>query len=76
MVILQVNIEEQPTINGDAKHTPVIFHNLAGYDLFIKNIGLIKGKVDCIPTNEDKYISFKKQIMVDSFIKKEKKLVI
>ena len=33
------------------KFTPVVFHNLSGYDshLFIKNLG---GNIDCIPNNE------------------------
>jgi len=46
------------------KHIPVIFHNLAGYDahLFIKSLGFSEGKIDCIPNNEEKYISFKKDI--------------
>ena len=54
---------------------PIIFHNLSGYDshLFIKNIGITKGKVDCIPNNEEKYISFTKQIVLDKFINKEGK---
>lgn len=53
------------------KFIPVVFHNLARYDahLFIKNLGVSDGKVDCIPNNEEKYISFKKQIVVDSFEK-------
>ena len=44
------------------KFIPVIFHNLAGYDvhLFIKNLGKSKGKIDCIPNSEEKYISFTK----------------
>src|SRR6056300_692760 len=57
------------------KHIPVIFHNLAGYDahLFVKNLGVSQGKIDCIPNNEEKYISFKKEIIVDQFINKEGK---
>ena len=44
--------------------TPVIFHNLSGYDshLFIKNIGFI-------PNNEEKYISFSKKIKVGTYPK-------
>ena len=51
------------------KFTPVIFHNLAGYDthLFIKNLGVSKGNIDCIPNNEEKYISFTKHVEVDRF---------
>ncbi|XP_072021514.1 uncharacterized protein [Amphiura filiformis] len=49
---------------------PVFFHNLAGYDshLFIKNLGKTKGKIDCIPNNEERYISFSKKMVVDSFV--------
>ena len=55
------------------KFYPVIFHNLSGYDshLFIKNLGKSEGKIDCIPNNEEKYISFTKHILVDKFIDKE-----
>ena len=55
------------------KFFPVIFNNLSGYDshLFIKNLGKTEGKIDCIPTNEEKYISFTKEIVVDSFIDKD-----
>ena len=35
------------------KFFPVIFHNL-----FIKNLGKTEGEIDCIPKNEEKYISF------------------
>ena len=33
--------------------TPVVFHNLSGYDshLFIKNLGFREGDIDCIPNN-------------------------
>ena len=57
------------------KFYPVIFHNLSGYDshLFIKNLGKSEGKIDCIPNNEEKYISFTKQILVDRFINKQGK---
>jgi len=46
------------------KHVPVIFHNLSGYDshLFIKNLGKTQGQIDCIPNNEEKYISFSKRV--------------
>ena len=35
---------------------PVFFHNLTGYDshLFVKRLADTKGKVDCIPHNEEK----------------------
>ena len=51
--------------------TPVIFHNLSGYDahLFVKNLGVSDGNIKCIPNNEEKYISFSKEIVVDSWEK-------
>ena len=54
---------------------PVIFHNLKGYDshLFIKNLGLTEGLINCIPSNKEKYISFTKTIEVDRFMKKDEK---
>ena len=50
----------------------MIFHNLAGYDahLFIKNLGVSEGNIDCIPNNEEKYISFTKHVEVDRFTPK------
>ena len=40
------------------KFIPVVFHNLSGYDshLFIKNLGVTEGNINCIPNNEEKYI--------------------
>ena len=54
------------------KFFPVIIHNLSGYDalLFIKNLGISEGKVNCIPNNEEKYISFTKKIVVDTYTNK------
>ena len=51
------------------KFFPVIFHNLAGYDahLFVKSLGVTEGKINCIPKNEENYISFTKEIEVDTF---------
>ena len=48
---------------------PVIFHNLQGYDahLFIKQISTIPGELNCIPSTEEKYISFSKKINVDEY---------
>ena len=53
------------------KFFPVIFHNLAGYDAhsFVKNLGVTEGKIKCIPKNEENYISFTKEIEVDTFTK-------
>ena len=55
------------------KFIPVVFHNLSGYDshLFIKNLGFTAGNIDCIPNNEEKYISFTKNIEVGSYMNKK-----
>ena len=55
------------------KFIPVIFHNLQNYDshLFIKNLGVTEGEINCIVKTEEKYISFSKNIIVDEFISKE-----
>ena len=53
------------------KFIPVFFHNLSGYDshLFIKKLGSSdeKENIDCIPNNEEKYISFSKNIKVGQY---------
>ena len=53
------------------KFIPVFFHNLSGYDshLFIKKLGSPdeKENMDCIPNNEEKYISFSKNIKVGQY---------
>ena len=48
---------------------PVIFHNLQGYDahLFIKQLAKLDGKLNCIPSTEEKYISFSKTIQVGEY---------
>ena len=55
--------------------TPVVFHNLSGYHshLFIKNLGFTAGNIDCIPNNEENYISFTKNIEVGTYTDKEGK---
>ena len=55
------------------KFTPVIFHNLSGYDahLFVKNLGKSEGNIKCIPNNEEKYISFSKDIIVGEYENKK-----
>ena len=37
---------------------------MSGYDshLFIKNLGKTQGQIDCIPNNEEKYVSFSKSV--------------
>ena len=53
----------------------VFFHSLAGYDshLFIKKLGSPdkKENMDCIPNNEEKYISFSKTIRTGHYINKK-----
>ena len=54
---------------------PVFFHNLSGYDshLFIKKLGTPdkKENIDCIPNNEEKYISFSKTIKTGYYTNKK-----
>ena len=52
---------------------PVIFHNLQGYDahLFIKQLASLPGELNCIPSTEEKYISFSKSIKVDEYRSKK-----
>ena len=54
---------------------PVVFHNLSGYDshLFITTLGNSEGDISCIPNNEENYISFTKQVIVNKFVNKEGK---
>ena len=57
------------------KGVPVFFHNLTGYDshLFIKNLGSSNPKenIECIPNNEEKYITFTKNIIVGQYTNKK-----
>ena len=58
------------------KFIPVVFHNLSGYDshLLVKKLRGSQGeKIKCIPNNEEKYISFRRDVVVDRFINKEGK---
>ena len=43
---------------------PVIFHNLQGYDshFFSEQLAKVKGKLACIPSTEEKCISFSKRL--------------
>ena len=52
---------------------PVIFHNLQAYDahLFIKQLASLPGKLKCIPSTEEKYISFSKKFKVDEYMSKK-----
>ena len=57
------------------KSISVFFHNLSGYDshLFIKKLGSSNKKenIDCIPNNEEKYISFSKTIVTGQYTNKK-----
>ena len=48
---------------------------MCGYDshLFIKTLVNSEGDISCIPNNEENYISFTKQVIVDKFVNKEGK---
>ena len=50
-----------------ARTIPVFFHNLTGYDF--------PGNVDCIPRNEEKYITFNKNVLVDTIVTDDEKEV-
>ena len=52
---------------------PVFFHNLTGYDshLFVKRLADSLGDVNCIPRNEEKYITFNKHVLVDTIVKND-----
>ena len=64
------------------KFFPVIFHNLSGYDshLFIKKLKAkcedSGEKISCIAKNEENYITFSKKVLVDSFSKYKKEVLI
>ena len=51
--------------------TPVFIHNLTNYDahLFVKHLGYSEGDISCIANNDEKYISFSKQITVGTYKK-------
>ena len=52
---------------------PVVFHNLQGYDshLFIKQLAKVSGELSCIPSTEEKHISFSKKIKVGEHISRK-----
>ena len=51
------------------KFVPILFHNLEGYDshLFVKSLGLTEGDIKCIPKTDEKYISFGKNVPMETF---------
>ena len=54
-------------IGGKTLIIPVLAHNNSGYDshMFVKRLSDTKGRVSCIAENEEKYITFSKNILVD-----------
>ncbi len=54
---------------------PVVFHNLEGYDahLFVKSLGLKEGDIRCIPKTDEKYISFSKNVPMETIVSNEGK---
>ena len=48
---------------------------MIGYDshIFINTVGNSEGDISCIPNNEENYISFTKQVIVDKFVNEEGK---
>ena len=57
------------------KSVPVFFHNLSGYDshLFIRSLASPNPKetIECIPNNDEKYITFTKNIIVGQYTNKK-----
>ena len=53
-----------------SKTVPVFFHNLTGYDshIFVRRLANSDGGVRCIPRNEEKYITFSKEIFVGEVV--------
>ena len=52
------------------KFVPVLFHNLEGYDahLFVKSLRLEEGDIKCIPKTDEKYISFSKNVPMETIV--------
>ena len=50
---------------------------MSGYEchLFIKTLGNCEEDIPCIPNNEENYISFTKQIIIDKFVNKDVRMV-
>ncbi|CAG9769955.1 unnamed protein product [Ceutorhynchus assimilis] len=51
-------------------HIPIFFHNMSGFDshLFVKELAQGNEKLDVIPQNKERYISFTKHILVDKIL--------
>ena len=63
----------QPNVKS-SRYTPVVFHNLSGYDahLFIRELGkkCYSGSIGVIAENKEKYISFNVDVVVDRGMEK------
>ena len=59
------------------KFFPVVFHKFSAYDshLFIKTLRNSEGDISFTSNNEENYIFFTKQVIVDKFVNKEGKEV-
>ena len=57
------------------KFTPVLFHNLSGYDahFLIKNLGGIEGNINCIPNTDERDISLTKNVSAGEYTDKKGK---
>ena len=51
-------------------YIPIVFHNLEGYDshVFVKSLGITEGSIDCIPKTDEKYISFSKSLLMETYV--------
>ena len=51
-------------------YIPIVFHNLEGYDshMFVKSLGMTEGDIDCIPKTDEKYISFSKSLLMETYV--------
>jgi hypothetical protein len=54
------------------RHYPIVLHNLAGFDahLFVKKLD---GKITCIPNTDEKYISFSREVFMETKYDKDGK---
>lgn len=54
-------------------YTPIIFHNLSGYDchMFIKELSNHGDRIDVIAQSKEKYISFTKSIYIHDYVDKD-----
>ena len=60
------------------KFIPVIMHNFTNYDchLFVKKLGIHKGKLNVIPENAERYISIAQSFKVDTYLSNDKSVPI